>query len=73
MPDFKFGDVTEKIIGASLRVHNTLGCGFQEVIYPGTIELEVEDLHLAQAINYCFTNKNIIQPYSIIPHFPIIL
>ena len=40
MSDFKFGDITEKIIGASFRVHNTLGCGFQEVIYQRALELE---------------------------------
>ncbi len=32
MPDFKYAEITEKIIGAAFRVHNTLGCGFQEVI-----------------------------------------
>jgi len=97
MADFKFGDITEKIIGAAFKVHNTLGCGFQEVIYQRALELEfkiiplnyqrefempifyldqqigtrrvdffvenkisvelkaqtkVEDVHLAQAINY---------------------
>jgi len=41
MSDFKFGDITEKIIGASFRVHNTLGCGFQEVIYQRALELEL--------------------------------
>jgi len=41
MSDFKFGDITEKIIGASFRVHNVLGCGFQEVIYQRALELEL--------------------------------
>ena len=41
MSDFKFGDITEKIIGASFRVHSTLGCGFQEVIYQRALELEL--------------------------------
>jgi GxxExxY protein len=40
MSVFKFGDITEKIIGASFRVHNTLGNGFQEVIYQRALELE---------------------------------
>ena len=40
MADFKFGDITEKIIGAAFKVHNTLGCGFQEVIYQRALELE---------------------------------
>lgn len=40
MADFKYGDITEKIIGAAFRVHGTLGNGFQEVIYQRAIELE---------------------------------
>jgi len=46
MSDFKFGDITEKIIGASFRVHNTLGCGFQEVIYQRALELEFKIIPL---------------------------
>lgn len=49
MSDFKFGDITEKIIGAAFRVHNTLGCGFQEVIYQRALELELKALHLSYA------------------------
>jgi GxxExxY protein len=40
MSDLKFGEITEKIIGAAFKVHNTLRCGFQEVIYQRAIELE---------------------------------
>lgn len=40
MADFKYGEITEKIIGAAFRVHRTLGNGFQEVIYQRAIELE---------------------------------
>ena len=40
MADFKYGEITEKIIGAAFRVHNTLGCGFQEVIYQRALEME---------------------------------
>ena len=40
MTDFKHGEITEKVIGASFRVHTTLGNGFQEVIYQRTLELE---------------------------------
>lgn len=40
MTNFKYGEITEKIIGASFRVHNTLGNGFQEVIYQRALELE---------------------------------
>ena len=32
-PEYKFKEITEKIIGASMKVHAALGNGFQEVIY----------------------------------------
>ena len=41
MSDFKYGEITEKIIGAAFRVHGTLGNGFQEVIYQRALELEL--------------------------------
>jgi PD-(D/E)XK nuclease superfamily protein len=33
MADYKYKEITEKIIGSSMKVHSTLGNGFQEVIY----------------------------------------
>jgi len=94
----EFGDCTSRIIGCAMRVHSTLGNGFQEVIYQRALQIELrleglefqremempifyrdeqigkrrvdffvdgeimvelkaiillEDVHLAQAINYC--------------------
>ena len=46
MADFKFGEITEKIIGAAFRVQGTLGNGFQEVIYQRALELEFKVLNL---------------------------
>ena len=40
MANYKYGDITDKIIGAALRVHTALGNGFQEVIYQRALELE---------------------------------
>lgn len=42
----KYEEFTKKIIGCAMKVHNTLGNGFQEVIYQRAlaIELEIEDL-----------------------------
>jgi len=49
MSDLKYKDITEKIIGAAMKVHATLGNGFQEVIYQRalTIEMKHEGLNLS--------------------------
>ncbi|MCW3073796.1 MAG: GxxExxY protein [Flaviaesturariibacter sp.] len=44
MADYKYADITEKIIGASMRVHAALGNGFQEVIYQRALAIELEEL-----------------------------
>jgi len=94
----KYEDITHKIIGCAMKVHSTLGNGFQEVIYQRALAIEMakqglsfkrememsifydgidigtrrvdffvedfvmvelkaliklEDVHLAQAMNYC--------------------
>jgi GxxExxY protein len=36
-----YKEVTEKIIAAALTVHNTLGNGFQEVIYQRAMVIEL--------------------------------
>jgi GxxExxY protein len=46
MTDFKFGEITEKIIGAAFRVHGTLGNGFQEIIYQRALELELRNMSM---------------------------
>ena len=35
-----------------MKVHNTLGNGFQEIIYQRCLAPELEEVHLAQAKNY---------------------
>src|SRR5438270_13520585 len=41
MKELKYKEITEKIIGASMRVHSALGNGFQEVIYQRALEIEL--------------------------------
>ena len=41
MSELKYKDVTEKIIGAAMKVHATLGNGFQEVIYQRALAIEM--------------------------------
>src|ERR1044072_3973807 len=40
--DFKYADIIEKIIGASMKVHSTPGNGFQEVIYQRALALQMQ-------------------------------
>ena len=37
----EFNDCTSKIIGCAMRVHSTLGNGFQEVIYQRALQIEM--------------------------------
>jgi GxxExxY protein len=39
-------DLTYKIIGCAMKVHSTLGNGFQEVIYQRALAIEFRNAHL---------------------------
>lgn len=41
-----FDDVTFKIIGCAMKVHSTMGNGFQEVIYQRCLAIELESAGL---------------------------
>ncbi|MDB5281795.1 MAG: GxxExxY protein [Bacteroidota bacterium] len=38
---YKYSELTSKIIGCAMTVHKTLGNGFQEVIYQRALEIEM--------------------------------
>ncbi len=38
---YKYSELTAKIIGAAMEVHNNLGNGFQEVIYQRALSIEL--------------------------------
>ena len=38
---YKYSEITEKIIGCAMKVHRTLGNGFQEVIYQRALAIEM--------------------------------
>ncbi len=44
--EYKYKEITEKIIGAAMKVHAALGNGFQEVIYQRALEIEFENASL---------------------------
>ncbi|MFM7431015.1 MAG: GxxExxY protein [Flammeovirgaceae bacterium] len=41
-PEYKYSDLTGKIIGCAMEVHNYFGNGFQEVIYQRALAYEME-------------------------------
>lgn len=41
--EYKYSDLTSKIIGCAMAVHRALGNGFQEVIYQRALEIELAD------------------------------
>lgn len=49
MKEFKYAEITKKIIGAAMKVHATLGNGFQEVIYQRALETEMPKWELVFA------------------------
>ena len=50
--EYKYSELTSKIIGCAMTVHSELGNGFQEVIYQKALEFEMS----SQVINYLDAN-----------------
>ncbi len=48
----KYEDLTRSVIGCAMKVHSTLGNGFQEVIYQRclAIELDKHSIHFAREV-----------------------
>jgi GxxExxY protein len=44
---YKYSELTGKIIGCAMKVHSALGNGFQEVIYQRALEIEMGDALLS--------------------------
>lgn len=40
MEEYLYKDITAKIIGAAMEVHNVLGCGFQELVFQRALACE---------------------------------
>lgn len=63
MTEYKYKEITEKIIGSSMKVHAVLGNGFQEVIYQRALEIEMAEtgLHFARELSMpiYYRGKNI--------------
>ncbi len=49
MNGLKYSEITSGIIRASMNVHNTLGCGFQELIYQRALAIEMQRANIPHA------------------------
>lgn len=60
----KYGDITEKILGAAFQVHGFLGNGFQEVIYQRALayEMSLAGLTFAREIEQEIYYKDLPKP-----------
>lgn len=47
--EYKYSEITSRIIGCAMEVHKVLGCGFQEVIYQRALAVEFDLANL----RYC--------------------
>jgi GxxExxY protein len=45
--EFKYSDITRKIIGAAMKVHGKLGNGFPELIYQRALAIEMQNQDLS--------------------------
>ena len=43
MADLKYKEITEKVIGAAMKVHSKLGNGFPEVIYQRAMQIQLDE------------------------------
>lgn len=42
-PEYKYSELTSRVIGCAFEVHRILGNGFQEVIYQRALAIELEE------------------------------
>lgn len=45
-PEYKYSDITEKIIGCAMKVHGKMGNGYREIIYQRCLEIEMRKIGL---------------------------
>ncbi|TDG37014.1 GxxExxY protein [Pedobacter changchengzhani] len=59
-------EITEKIIGASFKVSNTLGCGFLEKVYENALYIEIKKTGLSVIKQYplqVYYEKQVVGDY----------
>lgn len=62
--EYKYSELTSRIIKCAIEVHNYLGCGFQEVVYQRALayELSLENLKYQREIEKDIYYKDLQKP-----------
>jgi len=58
--EYKYSELTSKIIGCAMKVHSELGNGFQEVIYQRALEIEMIDTGLNFSREFEISNNRLV-------------
>ena len=58
--EYKYSEITSKVIGSAIEVHKTLGNGFQEVIYQRALsyEMKLQDISFIREFEMPIFYKN---------------
>lgn len=67
----EYEDLTYKIIGACIEVHNQLGKGFNEIVYKDCLEIELnlQSIPYSREKEFDIEYKNIIIPHKYFADF----
>jgi GxxExxY protein len=50
--NYEDSEITSKIIGCAMRVHNQVGCGFQEIIYQRSLAIELKKAGISCVLEF---------------------
>lgn len=64
-PEFLYKEISYQVIGICMKIHQTLGRGFQEVVYKDALEIELQKAKIKYRRETRFT---IIYEDTILPH-----
>jgi GxxExxY protein len=64
-------DITYSIIGACMKVHRFLGCGFLEIVYKDAMQIEFEnaDIEFKRETEFDINYKGIVLPHKFYADF----
>lgn len=72
-PDFIYKEISYQVIGICMKVHQTLGRGFQEVVYKDAMEVELQNAGMSyrRECRFSIQYEGRILPHRFIADFVI--